>query len=209
MCERFWTLPFGQAVEPPVAASNSLASVGKLMFLGCTAVSTEPRQVLTAQLPALVLDPGARRRGACANASGRSAYAAKKGKLAPKPEKPCNLKLTVSRKSPSIRALVVVYGPRISKRFPSRGYPMQARHSANHPSSDNAARIATYVSFRRAPKRACGNSFRTACQDGRDRKFTSARVRMKVPISSKLLRTRSPPGALEFSLIGSKSSSVI
>ena len=33
-----------------------------------------------------------------------------------------------------------------------------------NPSSNNAARVATYVSFRRAPKRAWGNSFRTACQ---------------------------------------------
>src|ERR1019366_2149696 len=77
-------------------------------------------------------------------------------------------------------------------------------HSASHPSSDNAARIAACVSFCRAPKRACGRSFRTACHHGSFRKFVSTRIRMKAPMSSKLLRTRSPPGALAFSLIGSK-----
>ena len=82
-------------------------------------------------------------------------------------------------------------------------------HSANHPSSDNAARIAACVSFCRAPKRACGRSFRTACHHGSFRKFVSTRIRMKAPMSSKLLRTRSPPGALAFSLIGSKFSSAI
>ena len=82
-------------------------------------------------------------------------------------------------------------------------------HSASHPSSHNAARIAACVSFCRAPRRASSNCFRTACHHGSSRKSISTRVSIKAPMSSNLLRTRSPPGALAFSLIGSKCSSAI
>ena len=82
-------------------------------------------------------------------------------------------------------------------------------HSANHPSSQNAARIAACVSFCRAPRRASSNCFRTACHHGSSRKFISTCVSIKAPMSSNLLRTRSLPGALAFSLIGSKCSSAI
>jgi hypothetical protein len=59
----------------------------------------------------------------------------------------------------------ISYGPSSSS-FAGDLADSFAAGSASHPSSANAARIAACVSFCRAPNRACGKSFRTACHHG-------------------------------------------